>query len=46
MLDKIINENTEYSRTAIRQDGTPTMYSIPKNEIEKYKKNENIYFLS
>jgi len=46
MLDRIINENTEYSRTSIRQDGTPTMYSIPKEDVKKYINTENIYFLS
>lgn len=46
MLEKIINKNTEYSRTATRTDGTPTMYWIPKEDIEKYKWKENIYFLS
>lgn len=46
MLNRIINKNTEYCRTARRKDGTPTMYGINKEEIEKYQKNESIYFLS
>lgn len=46
MLDKIINDNTEYSRTAKRQDGSPTMYWILKEDVQKYIETENIYFLS
>jgi len=46
MLNRIINKNTEYCRTARRQDGSLTMYGINKEEIDKYQKSESIYFLS
>lgn len=46
MLNRIINKNTEYCRTASKKDGTSTMYGINKEDIEQFKKSESIYFVS
>ena len=46
MLNRIINSNTEYCRTAKNKDWKNTMYWIAYEDIQKYKNTENIYFLS
>lgn len=46
MLDRIINNNTEYCRTAKTKEWKTTMYWISYEKIKRYINSENIYFLS